>query len=164
MYIRIRETNQVILDWEIRSYFPNALIPNDLTEAVLDSLGCDLLLEGPDPEGATVYQYKIIGGAEQIDGKWYVKYALGPVFTDSTDGEGITTTAAQKEAAYKAERDNAQSNVVRIDRNEKLKQCDWTQVADAPVDKTVWATYRQALRDVTTQSGFPWSINWPTEP
>ena len=164
MYVRIRETNQVISDWEVRSYFPDALIPNDLTEEVLDSLGCDLLLEGPDPVGATVYQYKIIDGAEQIDGKWHVKYGLGPVFTDTTDGEGITTTAAEKEAAYKAERDAAQAHVARIDRNEKLRECDWTQLSDAPVDKTVWATYRQQLRDVTLQAGFPWVINWPDAP
>jgi len=35
------------------------------------------------------------------------------------------------------------------------------KVADASVDKTVWATYRQALRDIPTQSGFPWEITWP---
>jgi hypothetical protein len=33
-----------------------------------------------------------------------------------------------------------------------LKDTDWTQVADSPVDKTAWATYRQALRDITTQA------------
>lgn len=41
---------------------------------------------------------------------------------------------------------------------------DWTQVADAPVDKAAWATYRQALRDITSQVSFPDSITWPTEP
>ncbi len=53
---------------------------------------------------------------------------------------------------------------VRQSRDEKLKDCDWTQVADAPVDKAAWATYRQALRDVTTQTGFPWTITWPEMP
>jgi len=32
------------------------------------------------------------------------------------------------------------------------------------VDKAVWATYRQALRDVPTQSGFPWEVTYPTQP
>ncbi len=164
MYVRIRETNQVICDWELRSYFPNTLIPNEVTTEVLDSLGVDLLLEGPQPEGATVYQYTMVGGAEQIDGKWYVKYILGPIFTDTTDAEGNTTTAAQKEAAHRLERDTAQAGVIRLDRTEKLKQSDWTQLSDAPVDKTVWATYRQQLRDVTLQAGFPWIINWPDAP
>jgi hypothetical protein len=36
-----------------------------------------------------------------------------------------------------------------------------TAVIDAPVDKAAWTTYRQELRDVTKQSGFPWTIDWP---
>ena len=57
-----------------------------------------------------------------------------------------------------------QAKAVRQERNTKLSSSDWTQVADAPVDKAVWAAYRQALRDVTAQSGFPWTIDWPTQP
>jgi len=53
---------------------------------------------------------------------------------------------------------------VRSQRNQNLKDSDWTQVDDAPVDKAAWATYRQALRDVPTQSGFPWSVTWPAQP
>ena len=53
---------------------------------------------------------------------------------------------------------------VRSQRNQKLTETDWTQVNDAPVDKAAWATYRQALRDVPTQSGFPWDVTWPTQP
>lgn len=49
-------------------------------------------------------------------------------------------------------------------RNLLLAESDWTQVADAPVDKAAWASYRQALRDVPDQSGFPKSIDWPVEP
>lgn len=58
----------------------------------------------------------------------------------------------------------AQAKIVRQTRSEKLADCDWTQVADSPVDKAVWATYRQALRDITTQSGFPWTVTWPDAP
>jgi hypothetical protein len=54
-----------------------------------------------------------------------------------------------------------QAASIRSSRTEKLKECDWTQVADAPVDKAAWATYRQALRDVTQQAGFPWDVQWP---
>lgn len=57
-----------------------------------------------------------------------------------------------------------QATSVRAERNAKLTASDWTQVADAPVDKTAWAAYRQALRDMTTQEGFPWAIIWPTQP
>jgi len=53
---------------------------------------------------------------------------------------------------------------VRARRNDFLADTDWTQVADAPVDQAAWATYRQALRDVTAQEGFPYSVAWPTKP
>lgn len=52
----------------------------------------------------------------------------------------------------------------RSQRNSLLAQSDWTQVADAPVDQAAWATYRQSLRDITEQSGFPEVIIWPTTP
>lgn len=53
---------------------------------------------------------------------------------------------------------------VREQRNKLLAECDWTQLADSPVDKAAWATYRQALRDVPAQAGFPWEVTWPTKP
>lgn len=53
---------------------------------------------------------------------------------------------------------------VRSQRNQKLKDSDWTQVADAPVDQAAWAAYRQALRDIPSQEGFPWSVTWAVEP
>lgn len=49
-------------------------------------------------------------------------------------------------------------------RYELLVASDWTQVADAPVDQGAWATYRQALRDIPEQEGFPDNIQWPPEP
>jgi hypothetical protein len=52
----------------------------------------------------------------------------------------------------------------RAKRNALLQQSDWTQVLDAPVDQAAWATYRQELRDITEQAGFPATINWPTAP
>jgi hypothetical protein len=56
------------------------------------------------------------------------------------------------------------SAMVRAQRDEKLVETDWTQLADSPADKTVWATYRQALRDVPSQAGFPWNVQWPAQP
>ena len=52
----------------------------------------------------------------------------------------------------------------RAERNTMLAASDWTQVADAPVDQAAWATYRQALRDITAQAGFPEIIDWPALP
>ena len=52
----------------------------------------------------------------------------------------------------------------RLNRNDKLNSSDWTQVADAPVDQAAWAAYRQALRDITEQAGFPNTVVWPVSP
>lgn len=59
---------------------------------------------------------------------------------------------------------DAESAAVRDTRNALLAGCDWTQLADSTVDKQAWATYRQALRDVPQQAGFPWNVQWPTQP
>jgi len=55
-------------------------------------------------------------------------------------------------------------NNVRSRRNGLLSESDWTQVADAPVDQAAWANYRQALRDITSQEGFPYNVTWPETP
>jgi hypothetical protein len=49
-------------------------------------------------------------------------------------------------------------------RNALLVASDWTQVADAPVDQAAWATYRQELRDITSQDTFPSEVTWPVAP
>ena len=53
---------------------------------------------------------------------------------------------------------------IRTQRNQLLTASDWTQVPDAPVDQAAWAVYRQALRDITTQEGFPEAVTWPVKP
>ena len=166
MQIRIRETNAVMYEAEFRAYQQANGGPTwgQTTDEILDSLGADVVFEGPQATGGTVYQFSMPDGVEQVDGKWYTKHILGPVFTDTTDDAGNVTSAADNEAAYKAAKDAEQAKSVRQQRGEKLKDSDWTQVADAPVDKEAWATYRQALRDVTGQEGFPWTITWPEQP
>jgi hypothetical protein len=69
-----------------------------------------------------------------------------------------------KKAAWAAGADTRKAVEVRSERNAKLAATDWTQVADTTADKTAWATYRQALRNVPTQAGFPWTIEWPEAP
>ena len=161
MQIRIRSTGQVLLqhEWEkwVATTYGKSI--SGLTAEIFNTFDSDAVFEGPQATGGTVYQYSQQDGVEQIDGKWYTKYILGPVFTDSEEG-----TAVEQETAYKAGKDAEQAKSVREDRNKRLADSDWTQLADAPVDSAVWATYRQALRDVTAQSSFPWTITWPDAP
>ena len=166
MQIRIRATGAVMYEAEFRAYQKANGGPtwDTTTDAVLTALGADVVFEGPQATGGTVYQTSVYGGIEQIEGKWYTKWNLGPSFFDTEDAEGNVTTAAQNEAAYKAAKDAEQAANVRNSRTQMLKDSDWTQLADSTVDKEVWATYRTALRDVPTQAGFPWTIEWPVAP
>lgn len=70
--------------------------------------------------------------------------------------------AQQLEQAEQAKLQRAQE--IRQQRNALLAECDWTQLADAPVDKAAWAAYRQALRDIPAQQGFPLEVQWPVQP
>ena len=60
--------------------------------------------------------------------------------------------------------DEEKAGQMRSYRNTLLAECDWTQLQDAPVNQQAWANYRQQLRDITTQPGFPWEIEWPAKP
>lgn len=162
MEVRVRSTGAVMLEDQLRRWLHETGGPSyeTLTPEVMEAIGVDPVFEGPQASNGTVYQYSVRDGVEQgSDGKWYAKYVLGPVFTDNADG-----TAAQQEALYRARMDDEQASLVRLARNKKLADCDWTQLADSTADKPAWAIYRQTLRDVTAQAGFPWNVTWPIEP
>lgn len=53
---------------------------------------------------------------------------------------------------------------LRMKRDRLLSACDWTQVPDAPVDRSAWAAYRQALRDLPANTEDPRTPTWPTPP
>lgn len=53
---------------------------------------------------------------------------------------------------------------VRQQRDRLLAECDWRSLPDAPGDRDAWLEYRQQLRDITQQTGFPDNIQWPTLP
>ena len=63
------------------------------------------------------------------------------------------------------QRRDSKAEAVRMDRNAKLTATDWTQGKDIPdAVSQPWAVYRQALRDVPSQAGFPWEVVWPDQP
>ena len=84
------------------------------------------------------------------------------MFSDTTE-DGVTTTKAEHEAAYQAQVDADAAERVRSERDQKLKDTDWMGMSDVTMSAD-WTTYRQALRDVPSQAGFPNTITWPTEP
>lgn len=147
MEIRTQD-GKVMFESEFRSYIKANGGPtwDQTTPEILQTLGADPVLEGPQVQ-PTRYQIAFRDGVQQIEGKWYTKYRVADL-----DADGI------------AAKDAEQAKNIRNTRNDKLKECDWTQLADSTADKTAWATYRQALRDVPKQANFPWDVQWPTQP
>jgi len=148
MEIRIRETGAVVFQNEFRTYAQTqgAVFGAPLTEEFINQYGGDIVLEGPQAS-PTRYQTAYRDGVQQIDGSWYTKYSVADMDADAI-----------------AAKDAEQAKSVREQRTTKLAESDWTQLTDAPVNSALWATYRQALRNVPTQTGFPWDITWPDAP
>lgn len=127
---------------DIKLQFPNTSFPKDFVppEGYVEVVAVT-------PPQINWNQNIADGTPELIDGVWTQNW----VVTDATPEQIAERTASQAAS-------------VRNDRNRRLADCDWTQLPDAPVDPAVWAAYRQALRDVTAQAGFPWDVQWPSEP
>jgi hypothetical protein len=167
MELRNRTTGAVVTEQQFRSEYPNTSFPEVLTVDVIESFGYDPVFEGPQATTIPPYQYSQRDGVIEIDGKWYTHYIAGPVFHDYVDDQGVTHTAAEQYEAYCFAKDAEQGKVVRADRNRRLAECDWTQLNDSPLDshtRLLWAEYREELRAVFQQPGFPWIVTWPIEP
>ena len=85
------------------------------------------------------------------------------LFTSVENPDG-SWTATPRTVDDLAARLAQQAAAVRASRTQMLKDSDWTQIADSTADKPAWAAYRQALRDVPAQAGFPQSVTWPEQP
>ena len=162
MEIRNRTTGAVITDSQLRADNPGTSFPKQITADILDGFGYDPVLNGPAATVSGPYERSVRDGVEEIDGQWFTKFIVGPVFTDNEEG-----TAAEQEAAYRTKIDNQVATTVRAERDRKLAACDWTVLTDSPLTtakKTEWKTYRTALRDISAAEGFPHTMEWPTEP
>lgn len=120
----------------------------------------------PDTEEATLRGHVLVpvtdAPAPDHDPRTQRIEQLTPI---KVNGEWVREwRVADKTQEEMAQEATFQAQNIRAQRTQKLKDSDWTQVADAPVDQAAWATYRQALRDLPAQPGFPMSINWPVAP
>lgn len=129
---RIRETSAVVTEHEFRELHPATSFPSVITEEMANDFGADVVFEGPQPT-ATKYQVVYRDGVEQIEGKWYTKYAVADMDDEAKAAVDAATIASNKAT-----------------RNTKLSATDWTQLGDVPLTaqcKADFADHRQALRD-----------------
>ena len=132
---------------DLRRDNPNVSFPRSISDEVLAVYNVFRVTEVPAPDYNSRTHRLVTQAPTLVDGVWTV-----------------TRVAVAKDQAQIDNETAQQAASVRADRDSKLAESDWTQVADAPVDKAVWATYRQALRDITAQAGFPYEVTFPTKP
>lgn len=126
---------------------PNTSYPRNPSDAVLASWNVFPVTDEPTPAYNPATQNCNQVNPTLIDGKWVMTWVVTPATPEQI-----------------AERTSAKESEVRQQRNALLSACDWTQLPDAPVPAAPWAAYRQELRDVTAQAGFPWDVIWPEQP
>jgi hypothetical protein len=160
MEYRIQSTGEVKTQGDVRRMHSNTSLPRVWDANVCSALGIDPVLEAPKPE-VTGYTQAVRNGATQdANGNWVQAWSVVDMFQDYTDDEGVTHTKADQEAAYQADLDAKAAASVRATRDVKLAETDWTGMSDVTMTAEM-ATYRQALRDITAQAGFPNTVEWP---
>ena len=147
MYLRIID-DTIHYPYDIntlRESYPNISFPENLTNEVLLEWGMYEVSAIIKPYD---YTKNISEGTPTlIDGIYYQNW--------------IQLNVSEEEISYRLEN---QWEEIRIQRNQLLTECDWTQLSDISTEtKEVWITYRQSLRDITSQSN-PFNINWPVKP
>ena len=130
---------------QLRKDHRNVSFPKVMSDEVLAQF--NMVKVAPTERPADDHTKNFTVTAAQVGGAWVEKW----VSTSATQDE-ITERTSNKAAQVRAERDAL------------LAATDYTQLADAPGDATAWATYREALRNLPTRSGFPWTMTWPTKP
>ena len=132
----------------------------------------ELLLDNPNtsfpqqPSAATLASYGVFEVTNKPSPEYnpethFVEYGAVPV--KEGDSWFLLPTVRELSAEQLAARYDAAAASVRGQRNSLLSQTDWTALSDVTMSPAM-ATYRQALRDITSQPGFPHSVVWPLKP
>lgn len=124
---------------DLRKDFPQTSFPESMADVDLASYDV-VEVQKTEPPNADSATHQVKGAtAALVDGVWQQQWTV------------IELSAEQASAN------------VRAQRNQRLAETDWTQLSDS-TNAATWIDYRQALRDVPSQTGFPYEITWPTPP
>ena len=153
MFIQIQDGQPVghaVTEENLKALFPSVVFPSLYTINFVESLGFGVYEWTQIPE--VVYPNKRIEIAptKRSNGIYYQ-----------------TWSSVEMTPEEKTEATQAKTIEVRAERNKRLMLSDWTQLSDNALStekKAEWNTYRQQLRDVPSQEGFPWTFTWPTQP
>jgi len=160
---RLKSDGSIKTKQELIAANKNMSMPKVWGEGVFEALGVDVVFDTPKPSPSGSYKVIVRDGVEQNSkNNWIQKWKEEDRFADTTV-DGVTTTKAEHEEAYQAKLDASAATETRFKRDGLLAETDWLGLSDVTMS-SAWATYRQALRDVPEQSGFPHTITWPDKP
>ena len=161
---RNRSSGEIKTDTQLRAENKNMSFPKAWNSSVHDALNVDPVLEAPAPEPSAAYKSVVRNGAvEDGKGNWVYAWVEREMFTEYTDDNGDVHTVAAQKTAYDTANTAALAATERAKRTALLMETDHYALADVTMPDAM-KTYRQALRDVPQQSGFPSSITWPDKP
>ena len=145
--------NNVAIQWPIgidtlKRSNPNTSFPHRFEGFDFTEYGVVSVEDTPVPDYDPNTQKLSEKAPTEVSGKWTRTYVVSNLSAEEI--QRLT---------------NAKADSVRSERDAKLAASDWTQLPDVhPANTVAWNTYRQALRDVTSQPGFPHNVTWPKEP
>lgn len=161
---RNRTTGEPQTKDELKVLHKNVSLPSVWGSETLDTLNVDPVLESPKPTVSG--PYKSITASDPVQdssGNWVESWEETDMFAEFTDLEGVTHTKSEQEQAYQSMLDEDAAKTVRKMRDDLLFATDYLALSDNALS-TEMSTYRQALRDITNQEGFPYNITWPSKP
>ena len=161
---RNRSSGEIKTDTELRAANKNMSFPKAWNSSVHDALNVDPVLVSPAPAPSAAYKSVVRNGAVQdSNGNWVYAWVEREMFTEYTDDNGDVQTVAAQKTAYDTANTAALAATERAKRTALLMETDHYSLADVTMPDAM-KTYRQALRDVPQQAGFPSSITWPDKP
>lgn len=125
--------------WQLQEDNPNTSFPDVIPETILNGYGVHTVTETARPAEDFATQEVVENNPVLTDGVWTQSWSVNSKPTDVA------------------------SRHVRSERNRRLTETDYLALSDQTLT-TEMSTYRQALRDVPSQSGFPLDVTWPTKP
>ena len=126
----------------------------------VEALGSGLMLLRLYEDEQRVQHEDVSGMDTPREGWQYTTYEMRTQLPD-----GALDTAPDAWAAVIKRADYATAAAeVRAERDKRIAVTDWTVLGDAKTANTDWREYRQALRDVPEQEGFPYAVQWPVPP
>jgi len=149
VYLKQVNDTEVIFPYtlrQLRTENPKTSFPAEMSDEILASWSVYPVTVADKPSVAHNEVAERQATPTETDGAWSVGWTVRTYSDDEIAAIAFT---------------------VRRERDEKLKDSDWTQANDSPLNdakKTEWATYRTSLRDVPLQINFPTQVTWPTEP